>query len=127
MRAVLKLEQIGDDYFHAKRHNSWSFDKQLRYMSRLGVDKSSSWAARIIGVDSDDNLKREFLKGQRDYTEANSVGSRGIFTYYPLPDGIYEVNDRYHWCKVRRYFCRVIDAKIIEISKEEVMECLKIS
>ena len=124
MRAILKLEQIGDDYFYAKRHNSWSFDKQLRYIRRLGVDKSPSWAARIIGVDSSSKLQREFLRGQRDYTEANSEGSRGIFTYYPLTDGIYEVNSRYHWRKIRHYFCKVIGTEIIEISKDEVIECL---
>lgn len=125
MRAVLRLELIGDDYFYAKRHNTWSFDKILRYMRRLGSDKSPSWTARITGIDDKSQPVREYLQGQRDYSEANSTGSRGIFVYYALPPGIYEVSDRYHWRKVRHYFCRVEGTEIIEISKDEVIECLK--
>lgn len=125
MRAVLKLELIGDDYFYAKRHNTWSFDKILRYMRRLGPNKSPSWLAEIVGFDAKGNLNRQFIQGQKDYSEANSTGSRGIFVYYALPSGIYEVNDRHHWRKVRHYFCRVEGTQITEINQDEVIECLK--
>ena len=125
MRAILKLEAIADDYFYAKRHKSWSFDKELRYMSRLGPNKSPSWVARIIGIEDELNFEREFIRGQRDYTEANSTGSRGIFIYYALIEGVYEINSRYHWRKVDHYFAKVEGVQITRITKDEVIECLK--
>jgi hypothetical protein len=124
MRAVLKLEMIGDDYFWNNRHGGWSADKSLRYQRKLGGNKSPSWVARLTGKNGP-ILVREFQRGVRDYAAANSTGSRGIFTYYPLSDGIYEVNDRRAWGNVRRYFIRVEGEAITEISIREVMEWLE--
>jgi hypothetical protein len=92
-------------------------------MMRLGSDKSPSWLARMVGHDGR-HFIRQWPDGVRDYSEANHSGSRGIFIYYALPDGIYEVNDRYHWNKVRHYFIRVADATITKITREEAIACL---
>jgi O-methyltransferase involved in polyketide biosynthesis len=63
---------------------------------------------------------RQQMRGTLDYSGANSTGSRGIFEYIPLTDGIYEVNDRYRWNKVRHYYLRVIGCIMTEITPEEV-------
>lgn len=124
MRAVVRLELIADDFFYHQKHGGRPFDWLLHYMMRLGPDKSPSWLAHLVGHDGH-RFVREWPNGVRDYSEANRSGSRGIFVYYALPDGIYEVNDRYHWNKVRRYYIRVSDATITEITREEAIACLK--
>ena len=127
MKAVLKLELFEDDFFWAQRKKA-KMDPRVweMRMKRLGPDKSPSWVARVRGV-SEDGLRfdRQFVNGTRDYSEANSIGSRGVFCYYPLGDGVYEVNDRYKWGKVRRYFLLVQDGQKREITKEEAIQCLR--
>lgn len=108
MRAVLKLEE---------------FDN-VGYARFMGRDKSNPWVAKLLGLDDKWGFKREFMRGQRDYSCAKMTGSRGIFVYYALEDGIYEVNERVSWKHVKRYFIRVENTEIMEISRKEVVECL---
>lgn len=129
MKAVLVLERIGDDFFayekavkQGKIERSASLDrKYLRYL--LG-DRKPIWVARITGTDPKFGFKREFQHGTRDYSSANSTGSRGIFEYFALDPGIYEVHERRTWRSTRRYFCRVIGTELQEIDKDEVERCL---
>lgn len=123
MRPVICLEAIGDDYFWHKRYGGWTFMQELRYMRRLGPDKSPSWIARIILENGEP--KRKYLTGVRDYEKANATGSRGIFCYYPLRDGLYEINDRYCWDSVKHYFAIVRDGEINETSREEAIQWLR--
>lgn len=118
MKAVLKLECIGDNYIQRARlieqgkakmpHHVHQFVPIIRY----GRKRFSTWVARII------DGKREFVAGVRDYTFANSVGSRGIFKYFVLDDGIYEVNECICLGKARRYFIQVQNTEIAEITSE---------
>lgn len=121
MFAVLELEFIAENFYASKRHAS---ERDARYGEYLGRDKSRPWVARLIGFDERLSFTREFVRGQIDYSRANSVGSRGVYLYFPLKDGIYEVNARETWKRTRRYFLRVEDAKMDEISREEVVQCL---
>jgi hypothetical protein len=88
------------------------------------LDKSPAWVARLTGPDPLYGFIREFLRGQKDYSRANGTGSRGVYVYYPLRPGIYEVHKRLNWRKTRRYFIRVEGTEITEISREEVLACL---
>ncbi len=124
MRVVLKLELIGDNYYAAKREAPDSQKYRARYAEMLGRDKSRPWVARLTDLDPVYGFKREFVKGQKDYSLANSIGSRGVYVYYPLKSGLYEVHERLTWKRTRRYFIRVQDAKITEIAREEVLRCL---
>lgn len=109
MRAVLKLER---------------FDN-VGYARYMGRDKSNCWVARLIGLDEKFGFAREFMRGQADWSQAKMTGSRGIFMYYPLTPGIYEINERLSWKHTRRYFIRVDDDIIItEITREEAIRCL---
>ena len=124
MLAVLKLEIIGDNYFAYKRdlangaaHENPRVEK---YGEMMGRDRIRPWVARVTGFDKKYGFKREFQRGQRDYSKANSIGSRGVYEYFALSDGIYEVHERLTWKRTRRYFVRVENAEIMEISCEEV-------
>lgn len=114
MKAVLRLECIGDNYIQRTRlieqgraqmpHHTRQFIPIIRY----GQKRFRVWVARVV------DGKREFITGMRDYSLANSIGSRGIFEYFALDDGIYEVNECVELGKSRRYFVRVQDTKIEE-------------
>lgn len=131
MRAVVRLEFIGEIYHSAKREarkrNVELPAQAARYKSMLGHDTSRPWVDRLIGYDPETDFRRVRERGQIDYSEANSVGSRGVYLYYPLDDGIYEVNERVSWTKVRRYFLLVEQGQKREIPQEEAETCLKIT
>ena len=122
--AVLKLEFIAENYHHQKHSNFHPHPPSERYSEYLGHNKSRPWVAMIKGYDEKFGIAREFVRGQIDYSQSNSVGSRGVYLYYALKPGIYEVNERSTWSKVRRFFVRVEGAAYEEISKEEVEQWL---
>jgi len=129
MRYVLIIEAIGDNYrYHLRQHlrPSQSFTKLEINAFRLGNKYLSPWVAKITGLDDRYGLVRDFVKGQKDYSRANSTGSRGIFLHYFLEPGIYEINERKTWKRAKRYFAKIIDQQtLIEISREEVIKCLQ--
>lgn len=127
MYGVLKLEWIGDHYFHYNEravHRNHVMERQI-HVRGMAREEFKPWVARITGVGKQGKLMREFVRGVRDYSEANSIGSRGIYEYFTLPPGVYEVNNRVSWSRVRRYFVRVSEeGDITEISKQEVLSWL---
>jgi hypothetical protein len=132
VKAVLELEVIGDDMFifqafrrrgQTVRHLSL---KQEIDLIKYGDHHLKPWVARITGLDEKFGFKREFLRyDQKDYSRANSVGSRGVYQYYVLSDGLYEVNRRTGWRSLHRYFMRVDGERMTELGREEVIACLK--
>lgn len=135
MLAVLKLEFIGETYFAYKKYKGIASVPRLpyktpisggmeRYGDYLGLDQSRPWVARLTGFDEECTLAREFVRGQKDYSQSNSTGSRGVYVYYPLKTGVYEVNERTSWTRVRRYFLHVEREEITEITKDEVLQWL---
>ncbi len=125
MLAVLKLEYIGENYHSAQRAGAQAQEQTARYGRYLGRNRSRPWVARLTGLDADGWSVRVFVRGQIDYSRANSTGSRGVYCYYPLSPGFYEVNARESWNHVRRYFLRVVGTEMHEISEEEVHMCLR--
>lgn len=130
MRAVLRLEVIGDNYLQYKKlvdqgKAPQPYLKQYIKLLRYGRKHFRPWVARLTGLDEKYGFRREFVHSSRDYSHANSIGSRGIFEYWALPPGIYEVNECLKLGHARRYFVRVEGTEIIEIGKEEVLECLR--
>lgn len=92
-----------------------------------GSIPSSSWVAEIVGFHSKYKYDRIFLQGKRDYSRANSAGSRGIFAWYILESGkYYEIKQQTSWKKSCRYFAKVDDTgEIIEVKEEEVRGWLR--
>jgi hypothetical protein len=130
MRYVFKMEAIGDGFAAYLRHynktNPPRFGKRELDAIRFGRKEMQPWIARIKGLHPKFEFDREFIESQRDYTGSSSTGNRGIWLYYALKPGIYEINQRYTWKRYERYFARVIDDNTLErISKQEVLNCFK--
>lgn len=68
----------------------------------------------------------EVIHGKRDYSRANSKGSRGVMVNYVLEqDEIYQVKDPRSWRSVSYYHCAVTPSgDIRRLSDEEVREWL---
>jgi hypothetical protein len=123
--AVLKLEFIGENYHAYKKHAPSQVERLEKYGECLGRNKSRPWVALLTGFDSDRvQFVREFMRGQIDYSGANTTCSRGVYLYYPLKPGLYEVNKRETWTRVERIFIRVEGMDITEIAREEALRCL---
>lgn len=128
MRAVLKLECIGDDSRQYLRLGKGIITETLGAgMAEAVVGKipAACWVAQITGTDPKFKFQREFMQGKKDYSESNSVGSRGVYLHYFLDDGIYEVKEQVSWNRSRRYFLRVTEGQTEEIAEDEVLKCLK--
>jgi len=128
MRYVLKLEAIGDGFIAYRRHierhgpRDGRFTKKEADAYRFGNRQKSTWVARIVG-EAGGKLDREFVNGDKDYTNASGTGNRGVYFYYALKPGIYEINQRITWNRTERYFARVVDDETFErMSKQEVYD-----
>ncbi len=67
----------------------------------------------------------QYVKPLRDYSLAKPNGSRGVFQYYHLDNGVYEVSERTDWQRTMHYYILAADGDYREISREEVREWLK--
>jgi hypothetical protein len=127
MRAVLRIEAIGDNYIWMAKHKRGSTARKLHYKEEIAIIRYGRrelwpWVAGIALIEG--KLERDFIEGYKDYTNANHDGSRGIFILYPLKPGVYEVNKSVRLGVPKRYFIRVLDGTITEITREEVLQCL---
>lgn len=108
---------------------AWAETKGEKKMVRIeleNIGSNKSWVAEITGKDAKYGLKREFLDGVRDYSRANSVKSRGVYTEFELEEGkIYEISERCSWKRTERYFVKIENGKKVEIKKDEVMNEVK--
>lgn len=86
------------------------------------------WVAKIIGLDSAFKFKREFLRGQKDYSEAHRNGTNIYLYFYLEPNQIYEVfktiNKKSEKSNVRYFIKTGKDGGHEIINEEEVIEWL---
>ena len=94
-----------------------------RFANARILQGNAPWVAQITGLTTNGYFVRKWVNGDVDYSRANSVGSRGVFRYYPLRSGrIYEVAERLTWKRSTQYFCRVNDAgEIVRLMRHEVL------
>lgn len=118
MFAPLKLEHAADNvhWQHVRGGMSLDFARWLRDWRKLGPDKSFTSVERLLP-----NGKRQHIRGVPDYTSANHNGSRGVFYWYTLEEGVYYVTHRYEMNAVRRYWLLSEDGETHEITKQEAM------
>jgi hypothetical protein len=122
MKAILQIELRDDNTVQMMRLWTGVVNECSAGLGNRTFGKwpSSGWCAEITGFDDRFGYAREFCRFKKDYSRANSKGSRGVYAIYCLDsDKLYEVKDR-----DRRYFCVVRDWKIVEVSKEQVDEWL---
>ena len=129
MRAILKIELIGDDTRWGVHHIYSQVIKQVGRTVANALFGSERppypWVAKITGTDKRYGFARVFMQGNRDYSRANSIGSRGVYVYYPLEPGIYEVNQQLTWHRWQRYFLVVDkDANKQKVTKDVVINLL---
>jgi hypothetical protein len=129
MKTILELELIGDD-----TRTMFKIYKDVLDMGVpglfdfvVGKDPNKAWVAEITGFDAKYKYNRCFLQSKKDYSRANSKGSRGIYAEYVLETGrIYEVKCMATWSRFDRYFCMVTNAgDIVRIEQLEVDQWLK--
>lgn len=131
----IKLERIGDDerWICSKKTKeeivSLYIQKRIRdKRSILLKGESRAWCAKLIGIKNNDIflIKKELLKPNISYLEANGTGSRGVHAFYNLENNnFYEINDPISWKKDHHYFCKIENNTLTEIILKEVFECLK--
>jgi hypothetical protein len=114
MKATIGLEAIGG--FPLRSHTG------IKWVDGTFDLPYPCWVAEIRGFGIKSRLDRAFIEGKRDYSKANSKGTRGIFCWHVLESGrVYEVKAMLSWSRQERYFCRVSDdGEILRISEKEV-------
>ena len=116
MTYLLKVECINDN---------WGMPPEIAvYVPVVNDGKKipeRHWVAEIKGFCDKYKYKRKFLTHKKDYSEANSTGTRGVYAYYILEDGgVYEVEEPVSWRNSDRYFCTVDRGQLLKLSGEEV-------
>jgi hypothetical protein len=123
VKAILQVELRNDNTVQLFKLWTGCINECLPGMGSAAFGRwpASGWCAEITGTDPKWKYKREFCRFKKDYSRANSKGSRGVYAIYCLDGGkYYEVKDG-----SRRYFAQVHDWKVVEVDKEEVDEWLK--
>lgn len=115
MKALLKLECIGDN---------WGLPAEAAFWVRVFNDGQQLprryWVAEIVGRSPRYGYERKFLPCKKDYRDANSAGTRGVYAYYILDEGqLYEVSAPRSWRRTDRYFCTVKNGEIVRLTEEE--------
>lgn len=115
--ALREFDKIAPGLSIAEQGHAW--DKRRRLQSPTGHGRP--WVAEVgFG-----RVGYNFLRGRIDYSQANSVGSRGVYVWYTLHEGqIYRVQDLVSWKRTERYYCAVRDGQIVRFTDEEAKTCL---
>jgi hypothetical protein len=121
MTFTLSLEAIADNVadhvVQIKRGRAPNRGLPPRLQHLLYVPTRQPWVAEVSRDEASGKVRRVFLRGQKDFSRANSVGSRGVYLYFHLHEGVtYEVRELTSWTRERRYFCRVENGRIAEIA-----------
>jgi hypothetical protein len=128
MKATLELEFIGANSADFINSLCGQFDliKPGLGEAVIGRTAPGPWVAEITGKYPSGKLKRSFVRSKRDYSRANSKGSRGVYLWFILEsDKLYEVHARTSWARSTDYFCAITTSgDVYTLSDEEVSEWL---
>ena len=71
-------------------------------------------------------MRTEPIRGNRDYSNANSKGTRGVYDYFALENGkMYEVTTALTWNKQERYYLLISGSgEMTRMDYEEAVVCL---
>lgn len=118
MIAIIGLESIGDDArYRASLGWRGSVSNFRRYEAR-----PRAWVAQITGRDPRHEFARAFLPHRNDYAEASGTGSRGVYRWYEIAEGlIVEVNAPLSWTSADRYFARSHRGQLARMTRDEVI------
>ena len=126
VKTVIKLEARGDNMRQRVNFYVRSTNEQVPglgdYLFGDGMPSPPCWCAKITGRHADYKWAREFQKGKKDYSQANSAGSRGVYVWYFLEPGIYQTHERISWTRSSRHFLEVTDGGEIKYIDEKDVE-----
>lgn len=126
MKSTLKLEYIGADsadWLNAmcrqfNRFGGGDFGDKF-----IGRPSPGPWVAEVTGKYPSGKLQRLFVRSHRDYSRANSKGSRGVYLWFVIEsDKLYEVHERVSWKNTRNYFCCVTEQGDIYVLTDQEAE-----
>jgi hypothetical protein len=126
MKGTIRLELIGANTYDSIR----SFERMLAMIgARTSPEdriSSRAWVAELYR-DIHGGLRYSFLTGKRDYSQANSKGSRGVMVWYVLEeDKLYLVSAPQSWKCNEVYYAAVTPrGDIARLSKEDAEQWLK--
>lgn len=83
-------------------------------------------AVAEISRDEFGGLAKCWLAGKRDYSKANSKGSRGVYVWYTLEqDKLYWIKDPRSWRCTETYFAAITaDGTVCRLSEAQAQEWL---
>lgn len=130
MKASLRLEYIGASNWDAINridrmsvafglHRPDPFE-QCEYMNMPGP--------RVMSYRLEDGAWfATNVSGKRDYRNANSKGTRGVFMCYILDEGmLYRVKEPTSWRSSNQYFCIVTNnGEVVKLDKEGALQWAK--
>lgn len=130
MKHLIAIEAIGDDFADlAKRmrRTARAIEAVMPGCGRLfdAGPSGAPWIAEIIGMHPTYRFERKFVKPQKDYSDGNSKGSRGVMLYFVVEEGrLYEISKRTSWKGSSRYFFRIENGREEKLTEQEVIACL---
>ena len=118
MKGTIGLEHIGANVRSAMASLA-QFERSAGIHASDELPYSGPAVAEIYR--DGDLVCRRFLDGKRDYSKANSKGSRGIFVWYTLEqDRLYWVRAPQSWHSVETYFAALrLDGSVYRLSEQE--------
>lgn len=121
MFASICLYCAADGLFSELNHcGLYSSRRTLNGYRRLAPDKYPTWIAKI-SIEKGKKVRNKFLSGNVDYSNADKRGNEGVYRWYCLPPGLYEVHERVSWKHIDHRFIIVTDmGKIKEATMEEI-------
>ena len=123
----IKIERIGDNLSSRMKLYTKQINNILPGLGEAVIGKfpSRGWCAEIIGLHPKYKFDRRFLKPNVDYSQANGIGSRGVYLYYNLDENhIYEISEPKSWKRTDRYFAIVKDNKLCRITEDIIKNLL---
>jgi hypothetical protein len=63
--------------------------RRMKAIRQFDGSAPTYWIAKLVGFTAN-SFKREFIKPVIDFSQANSVESRGVHYYWHVDDGLYE-------------------------------------
>jgi len=125
---LLKLECIGDNVRAQTQFYTRNINSLIPGLGTLtfGEMPDRYFVYEVWYDRKNYDIKKQKLYPKKDYSKANSVGSRGIYAFYFLENNkIYEIKKPISWKSSDHYFCKIENDLEIRLTPEETLKCLK--
>ena len=124
---LLKIECIGDNITQQFRQYEKLLNLGIKHYS-IPLDLYAMEERYFVYEINykDYGIKKLKLYPKKDYSKANSVGSRGVYAFYFLENSkIYEVKEPTSWRNTEHYFCKIENNELLRMTPEEAIKCLR--